>query len=578
MTPPIKVLTVEQMRATEAAADSAGLSYAELMNRAGRAIAERVKALATADGTRVAVLVGKGNNGGDGLIAGRLLAEETNALVSFFLLETPDETHPQIAALRERGLLIADAPTDGIAGFRVLRTMVGNADIVIDALLGIGARLPLDHDLEKIMRNIRTGLRQRREDRAPIRLVYPAAPNANVTPEQPYILSVDVPTGLDADTGALDHNALQADETITFHAVKPGLITFPGANATGKLTVAPLGIPEKTQPSADSKHIFLTAGVVKALLPERPLDGHKGTFGKALIVAGSIQYTGAPSLSANAAYRGGAGLVTVAAPQPIIGMINAHSPESTWLILPHDLGVISEGAARVIREAVPNYHALLIGPGVGQEAPTATFLDTLFSSATSKARSRGIGFAPTSAAEKDAPKEITLPPMVIDADALNLLAKIDGWHARLPARSILTPHPGEMARLCGFTDGDLSATEQVQRDRLGLVSRKAAEWNQIVVLKGAYTLIASPDGRVAVAPFATSALSKAGTGDVLAGVIVALLAQGLDPFDAAAAGVYLHGLAGVFASYHAGHAASVTARDVAEQLGAAIRGVEDGEA
>jgi len=573
-----KLLTVDQMRALEAAADKAGLSYAEMMQTAGRAVADRVKELIddlpTAD-ARVVILAGKGNNGGDGLVVAKLLATETSAIVSLFLTEARDESDPVFAATREAGLFAVEGTIDAEQGFRVLKTMVANADIIVDALLGTGTTLPIKGDLEKILRTIKTGLRLRQTDRPHPTSFTPSSPTIAST-DGPIIIAIDVPTGLDADTGVLDQHALYADETITFEAIKPGLITFPGATAVGTLHVAPLGISEKTEPLPSIKQTITDASMVNALLPKRPANANKGTFGKALLVAGSVNYSGAAWLAAIGAYRVGAGLVTVAAPQAIISTLAARLAEATWLLLPHDMGVLNRGAARILREELDGYTALLIGPGLGQETPTAEFLEAFFQPDTSHAKARTMGFdvapAIVSGAESSATDtNSTLPPLVIDADGLNLLAKVERWWTRLPANTILTPHPGEMARLAGIEDSSThKAVEQVQSNRIGLAVEKAAAWNAVIVLKGAFTVIAAPDGRVSILPFATPSLARAGTGDLLAGMVAGLLAQGLAPFEAAVAAGYLHGYAGELATGYVGHSASVLASDVAEHIADAL--------
>lgn len=578
-----KILTVEEMRALEAASDAAGYGYSAMMEQSGRAVAKRVSELMAeveaerSDGQppRVAVLVGKGNNGGDGLVAARFLKEYTNALLTVFLTDAREDE--LVAGLRDAGVLVADAPTDSEQGYRVLKTMVGNADILIDAILGTGAKLPIKGELKKILRQVDKGLHDRQADR-PVPAYTTPAGNTELKSATvyPIVVAVDIPTGLDADTGELDPDAIHAHETITFEAVKPGLLTFPGADAVGKLHVAALGLPAKVQ--AKGNLDLVDAAHVQSILPKRSRNANKGTFGKVMVAAGSINYTGAPALSAKAAYSVGAGLVTVAAPQPIIPMIGVHLLEATWLVMPHDMGVFSKGAARVLREGLEGYSALLVGPGLSQETPTGEFVEAFFAAETTvKAKARAsFGFAPAAVIEEKKAETETkpLPPMVVDADGLNLLAKLENWHTRLPARTILTPHAGEMARLSGFTDDDAGkATDKVQADRVALAREKAAAWNMIVVLKGAYTVIADPDGRVSVLPFATSALSKAGTGDVLAGMIAGLLAQGLDPYDAAVAGGYLHGLAGEFAGLSAGAQVSALASDVIENIGTAFDSV-----
>ncbi len=576
----IKIATVEEMQAIETAADKAGVSYAQMMETAGRAIADRAKQIIEEfPDPRVVVLVGPGNNGGDGLVAGRLIAEETRATVTYFLVQPREESDENFAKVRALNALVADGPTDAEQGYRVLRTMISNADLIIDALLGTGTRLPIKGDLQKIMQQIHKALSDRKADRPRPGFISPTRPTSEGR-EGPIILAVDLPTGLNADTGEVDKLTLYADETVTLEAAKPGHVTFVGADAVGVLHVAPLGLPEKLKPRDSINRILVDAPTVRALLPERPASANKGTFGKAMIVAGSLNYSGAPALAGQAAYRVGAGLVTVAAPQPVIPMIGAHLIEATWVLLPHDMGVINVPAASVIRREMAGYTAMLIGPGLGQEDDTKEFIQALLveKSKTAKA-SRHIGFLPA-VAEMDRPDkdEQPLPPLVVDADGLNLLAKMDEWWTRLPARTVLTPHPGEMARLAKIEDEDgRRAVDVIQADRLNIAAQSAAKWNCVLVLKGAHTVIADPDGRVAVMPFANAALARAGTGDVLAGAIVGYLAQGLDPFDAAITAAYLHGYAGDVAASFVGNKASVLAGDVVSALADAINAVEMAE-
>jgi len=300
----------------------------------------------------------------------------------------------------------------------------------------------------------------------------------------------------------------------------------------------------------------VTPEMVRGWLPARPPDAHKGTFGRALIVAGSANYTGAARLAGAAAVRTGAGLVTVALPASIHRAVAATLSEATYLLLPHELGVLAEPAVEVLAEQAGRYDAMLLGPGLGQEKETAEFLTALLRGR----ERRPVGFLRTG---ETAVQPIPLPPLVVDADGLNLLARMDGWPTRIPSGSILTPHPGEMARLMGCSVAD------VQADRVAVARRQAREWGHVVVLKGAFTVVAAPDGRTVLEPFANPALATGGTGDVLAGIIVALRAQGLGPFEAAAAGAYLHGLTGELARRHLG-AAGVAAGDLPPLIPQAI--------
>jgi NAD(P)H-hydrate epimerase len=400
---------------------------------------------------------------------------------------------------------------------------------------------------------------------------------------------VDLPTGIEADTGQCDPAVLTADETITFAALKPAHVTYPGAAHVGKVTVVPLGWPEAALQHTTTlrSRVVLEQPDAAQRLPRRALDANKGTFGKALVVAGSGNYIGATLLAAESAYRVGAGLVTVATPAPNVRLLAPQLLEATWLPLTHHRGSIDESAADIVWDQFGAYTAILIGPGLGQAQATASFIDVLFP------LDEALPPLPTTYPDPPFPSFETLlaqktqqpppevvppttpPPLVIDADALNLLAQLPFWWKRLPPRTILTPHAGEMARLAGITAtvAGRSPAQQVQADRLRLVEAKAAEWNCIVVLKGANTIVADPH-HTEVIPFATPALARAGTGDALAGCIVGYLAQGLDPAVAAALGVYVHGQAGLFAAERVGTTASVLASDVIAALPRSIRALE----
>jgi len=303
---------------------------------------------------------------------------------------------------------------------------------------------------------------------------------------------------------------------------------------------------------------------VRSLLPARPGDAHKGTFGKALVVAGCSNYVGAPRLAAAGAYRVGAGLVTLAVAERVQPIIAAQLSEATYLLLPNELGSITESALQVLAGRIPDYDALLVGPGLGTEEVTAAFVRDLVSAGQPSPR-RPVGFAvrgePSGNTELPA-----LPPLVLDADALNLLAARDGWWERLPAETVVTPHPGEMSRLTGLP------IEEISQDRLGIARRYASRWHVTVLLKGAFTVIAAPDGRATIVPFANPLLASAGSGDVLAGAVVGLLAQGLTAYDAALCGAYLHGLAGSLRRRQIG-AAGLLAGDLLPLLPVALRKV-----
>jgi NAD(P)H-hydrate epimerase len=344
-----------------------------------------------------------------------------------------------------------------------------------------------------------------------------------------------------------------------------------GAQAVGQLSIAPIGIPDDLKELQAVQWTVVDSETVRKLLPERPADSNKGTFGKVLVVAGSVNYIGAAGLAAEAAYRSGAGLVTVGAPQPVVAALAGRFTEATWLLLPHDMGVISQQAARIVIEEAPDYQAMILGPGWGREETTRDFLTALLDQSDDAPRVRArrkIGFLSSEPGAEESDRSRTpsgLPLLVIDADGESL-AEMDNWWKARSERVGLTPHPGEMARLTK------TETKAVQANRWEIARDKAVS-GVILLLKGAHTLIAAPDGRVAVLPFKTDALATAGTGDVLAGTIAGLLAQGLAAFEAAIAGGYLHGLAGQTAAEW-GASRSVIAGDVLSALEDAIEMIE----
>ncbi|MEA3339174.1 MAG: NAD(P)H-hydrate dehydratase [Chloroflexota bacterium] len=547
----MKIVTVDQMRRIEAAADAAGHSYAAMMEQAGQAVAEAIAARREVRDRRVLVLVGPGNNGGDGLVTARYLAEAGASPVCYLLRPRDPAEDENFRLVQERGLTVVLAGDDGDEGqkWRKLHRLAREADVVVDGLLGTGARLPLRDPLAEMLAVVRRTLAARRQ--APRERVTSLVPSSAPSVRAfPFVVAVDGPSGLDYGSGALDEAALSVDLTVTFAYPKPGHFRFPGAGSLGELVVADIGADPEL--AADVSLEVVTPEMVRGWLPPRPLDAHKGTFGKALIVAGSVNYTGAAYLSGAAATRAGAGLVTMALPAAIHTAVAARLAEATYLLLPHELGVIAFSAARVVTGRVEGYDALLLGPGLGRERETDAFVEALLGGGGR----RRMGFG---AAEQSASPPPLLPPLVVDADGLNILARMEDWPERLPPESILTPHPGEMARLM-----DCTAAE-VQADRMAAAQSQAAAWGQVVVLKGAHTVVAAPDGRTAIEPFINPGLATAGTGDVLAGAIVALRAQGLGAFEAAAAGAYLHGLAGELARVEMG-AAGMVAGDVLAHL------------
>lgn len=557
----MKIATVAQTRRLEQLAVEAGASWPDLMVRAGNGMARLAREMVRdVSPARALVLVGAGNNGGDGLVIARRL-HEAGVGVALYMWRRPEaaDDWPR-RDVRERQISELDASADP-HGVRLQR-LLGEADLVVDALLGIGLTRPLEPDLCRII----------------------AAVNASNRP----ILAVDVPTGLHADTGAVIGCAIRATITAVAGVMKPGLIFGRGAEFAGETHVVPIGLPEALENESMAER--LTAGELRGLLPARPVDSNKGTFGKVMIIAGSGRYPGAAYLSACGALRSGAGLVTLATGRSLYGPLAASVHEATFLPLAEEeWGVLGGPAATEVLAELPGYAAVVVGPGLGRDDQTKTFLQRLLAFETAKAASgvgflraiapaererrpgAGVGFVRTpalQAAPVPAKPENNeqAAKLVLDADALNLLSELDDWSGRLaPDSAVLTPHPGEMARLLKLSDA-----EEVNADRMGAAQRAAETWKQVVVLKGAGTVVAAPDGRTAIGPGGNPALATAGTGDVLAGLIGGLIAQGLELFDAARLGVYLHAAAGELVRDELGDAGAV-AGDLLARLPLALR-------
>ncbi|HWQ14822.1 MAG TPA: NAD(P)H-hydrate dehydratase [Roseiflexaceae bacterium] len=532
----MKVVTTAEMRALEQAAVEAGATWPGLMEQAGRGVAElALELLGGGHGRSALVLVGPGNNGGDGLVAARHL-HDAGARVALYLWRRRDD--PQDANLRlcrERAIPEHRAAED--PGRATLRALLEASDLAVDALLGIGVSRPVEGELAEIVETLNAERRTLKGDWGSIEAVQRRSVPDPFSVQRPSfsVLSVDIPTGVHSDTGAVLGCAVRADATATAGLLKRGLLLYPGRAYAGALHVVAIDLVPADVETIMSETI--DARLARGLLPPRPDDSHKGTFGKVMVLAGSAQYPGAAVLATAGAARVGAGLVTLATGRSALAM-GGRSPEITLRPLPEaEWGVLGEAAADEALKAIEGYRALLVGPGIGREKQTGLFLARLLG--LDSPRHRGhIGFRIGHAEERPATRQRPpLPPAVVDADALNLLAQAEGWWERVPRSSlVLTPHPLEMKRLLG--------TGELPGDLVDAAAQAAARWGQVVVLKGATTVVADPEGRTRINDGGNAALATAGTGDVLSGAIAGLLAQGLAPFDAATLGVYLHSAAG----------------------------------
>jgi NAD(P)H-hydrate epimerase len=485
----MKVVTVEEMRAMEQRAIDAGVSEDTLMEAAGLAVARRIAQITDGvRGRRILVLVGPGNNGGDGMVAARYLTD-WGALVTLYLV-TRGRREDKLEACEASRVRVVEGADD--AGQWALGSYLPITDIVVDAVLGIGSRRPLDGTAKRTLDVVAAAKR----DQPGMRVV-----------------SVDVPSGIDANIGHADESTPFADLTLALGAPKAGLYRFPAAAHTGAVEVLGIGLPDGVD--SDLRLDLAEDATVARLLPRRAADGHKGTFGTTLIVGGSRNFVGATVLAASGAYRAGAGLVTLAAPDAVYRLAAAQLPEATYVPLAETSGgFVAPQAVEDVLRAMASASSAVIGPGLGGAESVQRFVQSLLLNG-----------------------EPVACPLVIDADGLNALAKTYGWQDLLSAQAVLTPHPGEMGRLLRASVGE------VQADRVAIAQQAARDWGQVIVLKGPYTVVTAPDGPTSISPFANAALASGGTGDVLSGIIAALLAQGLTPYSAAVAGVHLHGLA-----------------------------------
>ncbi len=508
----MRLVSADEQRTLDAATIAAGTPGHVLMERAGagavRVILECFPRLRRT-GRRVLVVAGTGNNGGDGLVIARLLAKR-GAVVEVAILGAAaalrGDAERNLGAYRRLRKPLFEV-VDG-AGVARVAAAGARADLIVDALFGTG--------LNRSVQGLAAQLIE--------------AVNACGTP----VLAVDIPSGLDADTGQVLGAAIQAQATATFGFAKLGQLQHPGVRHCGALAVVDIGLAAAALAAPPCAALLDAAGAA-ALLPQRDAEAHKGTCGHVLVLAGSFGHTGAAQLATRAAGRAGAGLVTVVAPASLYPVYAAGVREAMTEALPDDDGRIRFDPVRLAALAAGKA-AIVVGPGLGTHTGAAETVRWLLAEAR--------------------------VPLLLDADALTLvaanLAALRGARAPL----VLTPHPGEMGRLAGID------TAAVQADRVGVARRFASAHGCVLVLKGARTVIAAPDGFVWINPTGNPGMASGGMGDVLAGAIGALLAQGLTTSAAASVGAYVHGAAGDAAA--ADGEIGLLAGDVAEALRPAL--------
>ncbi len=507
----MKLATVAEMRELDRRTiEEFGIPGIVLMENAGRAAASAiVHEWGPVKGRRYVIFCGKGNNGGDGLvIARRLHNMGANVSARLFSDNMKGDAGINLNASRKMGIDTTPVSPD----LSEESALVAHADAVIDAIFGTGLSNEIGEPYARVINMINSRARR--------------------------VASIDIPSGVNSDDGRIMGNAVHADMTVTFGLPKRGLYLYPGAQAAGRIKTVEIGIPKAAIDEAAIGANLLTASHVRGLLPKREPDSHKGTYGHLLIVAGSAGKTGAAVLAAHAALRSGTGLVTLAVPESLNDIFEEKLTEEMTVPLPEtDERSLSYAALDGLLELLEGKTAVAIGPGISRNADTARLI-------------------------RDLLPKLNIPA-VLDADALNILSEDETPLDGMTVPVILTPHPGEAGRLIGVPAVD------VQMDRPGSATSLAKAHNCTVVLKGARTLVASPDGSFYVNPTGNPGMATAGTGDVLAGVISSFLAQGLQARDAALLGVYAHGLAGDKAIGGKGYAGLI-AGDLIEALPQAI--------
>lgn len=517
----MKLVTAKEMKALDMQAQN---DYAMpgilLMDNAAQAVAEAVhEALTALEGERVVIFCGGGNNGGDGLGAARWLQSYGVSVRAFVVGAALDavqgDAAMELAMFTKAGGRVEALSTED--DWVLAELAASKADVLVDALLGTGFHGELEGDVLRACELLNKS--------------------------EKYILAVDVPTGVNADNGAVSENAVRADHTVTMALVKTGLLLYPGREYCGDIELADISMPVQLVEEYQSDKYRLTDEIVRELLPLRKANAHKGDAGRVVICAGSPGYTGAAALASDAAVKAGAGLVSLYTPLSSRDVLAIKLTE----VMVHGLlermpGILGGGAASDVASSAEAADVLAIGPGLGTSESTQEAVRTILQKITT--------------------------PVVIDADALTALAGHTEILAAMQAQKVLTPHPGEMARLTGLEIAEIEA------DRINIAKKYAEQWQAIVVLKGAPTVIGCPNGTVYVNSTGNSSLATGGSGDVLTGIIAGLAAQEISLQEAAICGVYLHGLAAELTGIDIGLAAGELAALLSQAREQVLYGAE----
>ena len=518
----MRILTAAQMReADRYTIEDIGIPSLVLMENAGRQVVAAMEASYEVQlAGRVAVLCGRGNNGGDGFVVARTLLQrgvETLVCVIGSLADVRGDAGTNLAILGQLGVTVVEIADE--QRWELHFSEISKCSLIVDAIFGIGLRSPLGGMLETVVADV----------------------NASDIP----VVSIDLPSGISADTPQLIGDCIDASMTVTLGALKLPLVLPPGEAYAGDVVIADIGIPHAVFEALEGPHVeLLTPEQMRHLVSPRAADSHKGDFGRVTVVAGSWGKTGAAHLTGMAALHSGAGLVTVATPESCLPIVASMGPELMTEPLAESAGR-TIAAAALDRLLELDHDVIACGPGLGRHDDVAQFVRGLIARAT--------------------------VPLVLDADAITVLAGDSDVLTGSEERDlIITPHPGEMARLIG------TSVEHVQANRLQVANEFASSRRVYVVLKGHRTIIATPEGRVFINPTGNPGMATGGTGDVLTGMIAAWLAQLLDAEAACRLAVFLHGIAGDLAEASEGQVA-MTATDMVDLLGSALTHLTTGD-
>lgn len=516
----MKIATAAEMREIDRITiEEVGIPGMVLMENAGIQVVNTIKEmLENPIGKRVWVFAGGGNNGGDGLVVARHLFNH-GAKVKVVLLTDPsslkgDAWNNYLIAQRMNIEMMTLASRKDLMALKI---SLPSADLIVDAIFGTGLKGEVKGDAAEVIRMINSAQRP--------------------------VVSVDIPSGLHADTGEVLGVCVQAAKTVTFGLPKVGLCLQLNSEYVGELVVADISIPRQVVMRQNLQHHLIHFGDIVSLFPPRPRESHKGTYGHLLVVAGSEGYTGAAALASLSALRVGTGLVTLGVPESLHDLMEIKLTEVMTKPLPETKQrTVSLRAVDPILDALQKCHALAVGPGLSVHPEVSYLLENLLSKV-----------------------EV---PVVLDADGLNAIADNPEVLKSCNAPVVITPHPGEMSRLCKLS------VHQVQKNRLQVAKEFAQSYGVTVVLKGHRTVVADPKGNVYINSTGNPGMATGGTGDVLTGIIGGFLAQGLQPVQAATAGVFLHGLAGDFAAREKSESGLI-AGDILEKLPYTMKELEN---